>query len=415
MKVFGKIADNDDMTSESKRHIDLVETFGAHNYGPLDVVLSQGQGAWVTDVDGQRYLDMLSAYSALNFGHRHPRLLAAAIRQMERLTMTSRAFYNDQFGPFCEELAHFCGMEMVLAMNSGAEAVETAVKAARRWGYEKKGVPVPEAHIICFEGNFHGRTTTIVSFSSEADSRQGYAPFTPGFSIVPYGDVEAVRAAITPHTVGVLVEPIQGEGGVIIPPPGFMRELRTLCSQQRVLLIADEIQTGLCRTGAYFCCDHEQVKPDMYLLAKSLGGGIIPVSAVISSKEVLGVFTPGSHGSTFGGNPLGCAIAREVLQLIKDERPEERTRELGDYFISELRKMKISPVTEIRGKGLFVGMDIDPAYGPAKKFCKALKKHGILAKDTRKQTVRFAPPLIIERADLEWSLSQIQETLKAEG
>ncbi|MBX7143379.1 MAG: ornithine--oxo-acid transaminase [Oligoflexia bacterium] len=402
------------MGAESKRHIDLVETFGAHNYGPLDVVLSHGEGAWVTDVDGKRYLDMLSAYSALNFGHRHPRLMAAALRQMERLTMTSRAFYNDQFGPFCEELAQFCGMQMVLAMNSGAEAVETAIKAARRWGYEKKGVLQPNAHIICFDGNFHGRTTTIVSFSTEADSREGYAPFTPGFSLVPFGDVGAVAKAITPNTVAVLVEPIQGEGGVIIPPNGFMRELRKLCTENRVLLIADEIQTGLCRTGAYFCCDHEQVKPDIYLLAKSLGGGIIPVSAAISSSDILGVFTPGSHGSTFGGNPLGCAIAREVLQLIKDDKPELRSRELGDYFIAELKRMRSGPVTEVRGKGLFVGMDIDPAYGPAKKLCKALKKHGILAKDTRKQTVRFAPPLIIEKADLDLGLEKIEATLKAE-
>jgi len=395
------------MTS-SREHIELSEAYGAHNYAPLDVVIARSEGAWVYSVEGERYLDLLSAYSALNFGHSNPRFLQTAHQQLDRITLSSRAFYNDQFGPFCRELAEFCGMEMVLAMNSGAEAVETALKAARRWGYDRKGVPADQAEVICFRNNFAGRTISVISFSSSEEQRRGFGPFTPGFRIVPFGDAEALEAAITKNTVAVLLEPIQGEAGVLIPPDGFLKSVRRLCDQNRVLMIADEIQTGLCRTGEVFACNHEGVKPDLYTLGKSLGAGIIPISAVIGSRDVLGVFDPGSHGSTFGGNPLACAIARDVIAYIRTERPHLWARDLGKVFIEALRAMNSPYVAAIRGRGLMIGVDIKPQFGAAKDICKKLKTHHVLAKDTRSQTIRFAPALTISRADLEWGIEQIR-------
>lgn len=398
-------------TLSSRDHIQLTEQFGAHNYAPLDVVVAAGEGCWVTDVEGRRYLDMLSAYSALNFGHRNARIERVAIEQLKTLTLTSRAFYNDQFGLLCRDLASLCGLEMALLMNSGAEAVETAIKAARRWGYENKGVPAERAEIICFNNNFHGRTTTIVGFSTSEESRHHFGPFTPGFRLAPFGDLEAVAQLINEHTVAVLIEPIQGEGGILIPPTGYLRELRELCRERKVLFIADEIQTGLCRTGEVFACTHEQVQPDAYILGKSLGGGVVPISALIGTRELMEVFTPGSHGSTFGGNPFACAIAREVLAIIADEQPHERARELGDWFGEELRSMKSPHVLGVRQRGLMIGVDIAPAYGKAKEVCKELKAQGVLCKDTREQTIRFAPPLTITRDELAWALERIRTVL----
>lgn len=399
---------------DSKALIELTEKYGAHNYAPLEVVISSAQGSWVQDLEGKRYLDMLSGYSALNFGHAHPRLLAVAHAQLEKLTMTSRAFFNDQFGPFCKELAEYCGMEMVLAMNSGAEAVETSLKLARRWGYQEKGVAEDQAEIICFHGNFHGRTTTIISFSTDSDSRASFGPFTPGFKIARYGDIADVQSLVSPKTVAVLFEPIQGEGGVIIPTQGFAKQLSDLCSSQKILLIADEVQTGFGRTGARFCCDHENVEPDLYVLGKSLGGGIVPISAVVGPAALLGLFTPGSHGSTFGGNPFACAIAREVLLILQQERLAQRSAELGVRLLQKLQEISSPLISQVRGKGLFVGMDVVPSYGPAKKLCKALKSAGLLCKDTRKQTVRFAPPLTTEASDLDWAIERIKEIIAKE-
>lgn len=393
---------------DSKQHITLTELHAAHNYSPLEVVVAEAQGAWVKDVEGKRYLDMLSAYSAISFGHRNARINAAAMRQMEKVAVTSRAFFNDQLGPFCNELANLCGMEMVLTMNTGTEAVETALKLARRWGYQKKKVPENQAEIICFDGNFHGRSISIISFSTESDSKDQYGPYTPGFKLAPYGDLAAIEKLVTPNTVGVLVEPIQGEGGVIIPPAGFMSGLSELCKRRNVLLLADEVQTGLCRTGKVFCCEHEQVSPDVYILGKALGGGLLPLSAVVSSRDIMSVFTPGSHGSTFGGNPLACAVGREVVAIINEEKPEDRARVLGNKFLQDLKALKLPMITEIRGRGLFIGLDVDPAFGPGKKFAKLLKEVGILCKDTRRQTIRFAPPLTIDTMDLEWALEQIK-------
>lgn len=395
----------------TKGHLQQNELFCAHNYSPLKVVIARAQGCWVTDVDGVSYLDFHSAYSGLNFGHNNPRFVAVAKDQLDKVTLTSRAFLSDNLGPFCESLAKFCDMEMVLPMNSGAEAVETAVKLARRWGYERKGVAENKAEIICFENNFHGRTVTIISFSDSADSRSNYGPYTTGFKVVPFGDINAVRAAITPNTVGILVEPIQGEAGILFPPDGFLKELRAISSKEDVLLIADEIQTGLCRTGKRFACDYESVKPDVYILAKSLGGGIVPISAVVSSRDILGIFTPGTHGSTFSGNPLACRIAIEVLRFIEDEKPEERSRELGEILVNKLRASKLKKVSDIRGRGLFVGVDIDPAFGPAKKICEELQARKVLCKDTRKQSIRLAPPLTISKSDLDFALEQVVAVL----
>ena len=399
------------LPNRTQEHIHLAETFGAHNYHPLPIVIERGQRVWVWDVEGKKYMDCLSAYSALNQGHCHPRLVAVAKQQVEKLTLTSRAFHNDRMGSFLQELAQLCRMEMVLPMNSGAEAVETAIKAARKWGYTKKGVEADKAEIIVFENNFHGRTTTIVGFSSEPQYRAGFGPFTPGFRIVPYGDLEAVRTAVGPNTVGVLVEPIQGEAGVVVPPEGFLRALRELCTAERVLLIADEIQTGLGRTGRLFCCEYEDVQPDMYIVGKALGGGFYPVSAVVAGQEILGVFQPGDHGSTFGGNPFACALAQEALRIIVEEKLSERAQEMGAYFMSRLREISSPHVREVRGKGLLIGVELKAESGPARPFCEKLMEKGLLCKETHQQVIRFAPPLVIEREEIDWAISRVQEVL----
>ena len=416
---MARVADHDDISvrlphvaSSSDELIELVDRYSAHNYHPLPVVVADAEGAWVTDVDGRRYLDMLAAYSALNFGHRHPDLIAAARDQLDRVTLTSRAFHNDRLGPFCQELAELCGMEMVLPMNTGAEAVETAVKTARRWGYDVKGVPEDRAKIVTCSGNFHGRTITIVSFSSDPQARHGFGPFTPGFVEVPYGDGDALEAALAdPDVVGFLVEPIQGEAGVIVPPEGYLRRARELCDEHRVLLLADEIQAGLGRTGRTFACEHESVVPDLYILGKALGGGIVPVSAVVSRRDVLGVFRPGEHGSTFGGNPLACAVGLEVLRLLRTGEYQRRADELGTALIERLRTDAPSSVTEVRGKGLWIGIELTPAAAPARAVCERLMKLGVLAKDTHETTVRLAPPLCVSAEDLGWATERILTVL----
>jgi len=393
-------------------YIKLEDEFGAHNYHPLPVVLEKAEGVWVWDVDGTRYMDMLSAYSAVNQGHRHPRIVQAAHEQLDQLTLTSRAFRNSQLGPFCQELATLCGMECVLPMNTGAEAVETAIKASRRWGYQHKGIPDGDAEIIVCKDNFHGRTTTIVSFSTEEDYRRGFGPFTPGFRCVPYSDAKALEEAITPNTVAFLVEPIQGEAGVIVPTAGYLREAREICRRNRVLFLADEIQTGLARSGRMFACDHEDVKPDLYILGKALGGGICPISAVVSSREILGVFDPGSHGSTFGGNPLAVAIARMALNVIKEENLVERSASMGQLFRRRMEAhLGKGVVTAVRGRGLLNAIDVDPVAGKARAFTERLKDRGILAKETHHCTIRFAPPLVISTEELEWALERIDSVL----
>lgn len=391
------------------------ETYSAHNYKPLPVVIERGEGCWVWDADGRKYLDMLSAYSALNQGHRHPKIIAALREQAERVTLTSRAFHNDQMGPFLRELCERTGYEQALPMNTGAEAVETAIKAARKWGYQKRGLPDGKAEIVVCENNFHGRTTTIVGFSTEPQYRDGFGPFTPGFRLIPYGDAGALVRAITPNTVAFLVEPIQGEGGVIIPPDGYLRTCAEICRKNRVLLIADEIQTGLGRTGKMFACDWEGVRPDVLVAGKALGGGVYPVSAILADREVMDVFTPGDHGSTFGGNPLASAVGRAALRVLVEERLAERAAELGPWFIAELRKIRSPHVQEVRGKGLLIGVVIRETSGTARPFCEALMERGMLAKETHHQVVRFAPPLVIEKKDLEWALERIAEVLAGEG
>ena len=400
-------------TTNSEYFMDLEARFGAHNYAPLEVVLSRGEDVWVYDVEGNRYLDCLSAYSAVNQGHCHPRIYKTMVEQARRLTLTSRAFYNDQLGLFYRDLVSFSGYEMVLPMNTGAEAVETAIKAARKWGYTIKGVPENQAEIIVCEGNFHGRTTTIISFSSEPQYKEGFGPFTPGFKLIPYGDIDALKAAITPNTVAFLVEPIQGEGGVVVPPEGYLQQVAQVCQEHNVLFMADEIQTGLGRTGARFACDHEGVQPDVMILGKALSGGFYPVSAVLSDKEVLGVFQPGDHGSTFGGNPLGAAIARTALAVLQDEGLIENAARMGDYFMDRLRAINSPYVKEVRGKGLLVGVDLKPEAGGARRFCDALKEEGILAKDTHGTVIRFAPPLTITQETLDWALERIAKVLTA--
>ncbi|HEX9034134.1 MAG TPA: ornithine--oxo-acid transaminase [Streptosporangiaceae bacterium] len=382
----------------------------AHNYHPLPVVIAGAEGAWVTDIAGRRYLDMLAAYSAINFGHRHPRLIAAAQRQLERVTLVSRAFQHDQFGPFCAELAAMAGMEMVLPMNTGAEAVETAIKTARKWGYEVKGVPADEAVIVAFEGNFHGRTTTIISFSTDPDARGSYGPYTPGFKLVPYGDANALAAAMDERVVGVLVEPVQGEAGVVVPPAGFLTRVRELCTQWGALMLADEIQSGLGRTGATFACEHEDVVPDLYILGKALGGGIVPVSAVVSSADVLGVFKPGQHGSTFGGNPLACAIAREVIAMLGTGEYQERSAKLGAHMHDRLNALPASAVREVRGRGLWAGVEFTTLGG--REVSERLMEAGVLAKDTHGTTIRLAPPLSISQDDLDWALDQLETVIR---
>jgi len=383
----------------------LEERWGARNYHPLDLVIREAAGAWVTDVEGRRYLDCLSAYSAVNQGHAHPRLVRALVEQAARVTLTSRAFRNDRLGPFCEALATRCGMEMVLPMNTGAEAVETAIKAARRWGYRVKGIPEGRATIIAFDGNFHGRTTTLVGFSSEPAYRRDFGPFAPGFTLVPYGDLEAVRAAITPDVCAILVEPIQCEAGVRIPPDGFLRGLSALCRANDVLLVADEIQTGLGRAGAWFACEHEGVVPDLYVLGKALSGGCYPVSAVVSRREILGLFEPGSHGSTFGGNPLGCAVALEALGVLEDEGLVERSRTLGAWLLEQLRALRHPAIVEVRGRGLLCAIELSE---PARPYCEALQEAGVLCKETHGTVIRLSPPLVVSREELAWALERLR-------
>jgi len=398
------------MTS-SEKIIEITEEFGAHNYHPLPVVVARAEGIWVEDVEGKRYIDMLASYSAVNHGHRHPRIIAAMIEQAGRVTLTSRAFHNDQLGPFLQELCEYTGTEMALPMNTGAEAVETAIKAARKWGYQIKGVAPLQAEIIVCNGNFHGRTTTVISFSSEEDYKEGFGPFTPGFEMIPYGDAEALEAAITPNTVGFLVEPIQGEGGVIVPPEGYLTRVREICTAHNVLLMADEIQTGFCRTGKRLCCQHEGVAPDMVILGKALGGGVYPVSAVASTREILGVFRPGDHGSTFGGNPLGAAIGREALRIFIDEQLDVHTEELGRYFRAQLREIGSPLVKEVRGKGLLIGVQLHPEAGGARGPCEQLMAHGILCKETHEDVIRFAPPLVITREQIDQALVHVRAVL----
>ena len=394
---------------------ELEDTWSAHNYHPLPVTLVAGEGSWVTADDGTRYLDLLSAYSALNFGHRHPRLVAAAHAQLDRLTLTSRAFHNDQLGPFCAELAALVGMEAVLVMNTGAEAVEAAIKMARRWAYEVRGIRPGAASIITAAGNFHGRTTTIVGFSTDPEAQRGFGPFTPGFVTVPYGSVDAVAAAITETTAAVLVEPVQGEAGVVVPPPGYLAGLRRVCDEHEVLLVFDEIQSGLGRTGRTLACDHEAVRPDVLLLGKALGGGIMPLSAVLSSREVMDVFSPGSHGSTFGGNPLACAIGREVVAMLATGEPQQRAASLGRILADGLASSLTEHVTEIRTVGLWAGIDLPDAAGrdaPARDACEALLRRRVLVKDAHRSTIRVAPPIVIEEVELRWAVEQLASVLR---
>lgn len=401
------------MTMHTKDYITLEDEYNAHNYHPLDVVIERGAGVWVWDVEGKKYLDCLSAYSALNQGHCHPRILQAMQDQAAKLTLTSRAFRNDQLPLFARKLCEMTGYEMMLPMNSGAEAVETALKAARMWGHKGKGIPANEAEIIVCAGNFHGRTVTVISFSSEPLYRDGFGPFTPGFKIIPYGDADALAEAITPHTAAFMVEPIQGEAGVVAPPEGYLKRVRELCDEHNVLLIADEIQTGLGRTGQLFACDWEDVTPDMITIGKALSAGMMPISAVVGTREVLGLFTPGSHGSTFGGNPLASAVASASLRVIQEENLAERSRELGAYFKRELAAINSPYVKEIRGKGLLIGVELKAEAGGARRFCEALRDRGILAKETHHTVIRFAPPLVIEKETLDWALGEIREVLTA--
>jgi ornithine--oxo-acid transaminase len=402
------------MTDTVTDYAGLTGSYSARNYAPLPVVAATAAGAWVTDAAGRRYLDMLAGYSALNFGHRHPRLVAAARRQLDRVTLVSRAFDHDQFGPFCAELADLCGMEMVLPMNTGAEAVETAIKVARKWGYTQRGVPPGQAVIVVFDGNFHGRTTTIISFSSDPDARDDFGPYTPGFVSVPYGDIAALTAAFGEHgqrIVGVLIEPIQGEAGVIVPPAGYLAGVRRLCTEHGALMIADEIQSGLGRVGRTFACEAEGVTPDAYLLGKALGGGIVPVSAMVSSREVLGVLRPGQHGSTFGGNPLACAVAREVIAMLRTGEYQERSASLGTMFHERLAALPASAVSSVRGRGLWAGVSFASLDGRA--VCERLASLGVLAKETHGATIRLAPPLVISPQDLSWGLDRLEEAIGA--
>ncbi len=386
----------------------LTHRYSAPNYLPLPIVIAEAEGVWVWDPEGNRYMDMLSSYSALNQGHRHPKIIQAVKNQLDRVTLTSRAFHNDQMGPFCQKVAELTGKEKVLIMNTGAEAVETAIKGARRWAYDIKGVPDNQAEIIVCEGNFHGRTTTVISFSSTPEYNRGFGPLTPGFKIIPYGDIQALRAAITPNTAGFLVEPIQGEAGVVVPPEGYMRQAAKICRENNVLLLADEIQTGFGRTGKLFCCDWDEVEPDVYIMGKGMGGGVIPVSAVAASSEFMDLFNPGSHGSTFGGNPLACACAIAAIDVIKEEKLVERSLELGKYLMAELKKIQNPLILEIRGKGLFIGVVLS---AKARPYCESLKVEGILCKETHENVIRFAPPLVISKKEINWALERIRRVL----
>ncbi|SEM89033.1 ornithine--oxo-acid transaminase [Paenibacillus sp. OV219] len=394
------------METTTSRIIEQTERFGAHNYHPLPIVISKAEGVWVEDPEGNKFMDMLSAYSALNHGHRHPRIIAALKEQADKVTLTSRAFHNDQLGLFYEKLTALTGKRMILPMNTGAEAVETALKAVRRWAYSVKQVPENQAEIIVCDGNFHGRTITITSFSSSDEYKQGFGPFTPGFKIIPYGDIEALKAAITPNTAAFLVEPIQGEAGIVMPPEGFLGKASELCKANNVLLVADEIQTGFGRTGRMFASDWESIVPDMYIMGKALGGGVFPISAVAANEDILGVFSPGSHGSTFGGNPLGCAVAIAALDVLQDEELVKRSNELGNYFIEKLRQINSPAIKEVRGRGLFIGVEL---HGEARPYCEKLKELGILCKETHETTIRFAPPLTISKEQLDWAILRIKQ------
>lgn len=396
------------MQQSTQQIIEQTEQFGAKNYLPLPIVISKAQGIWVEDPEGKRYLDMLSAYSAVNQGHCHPKIVQALKDQAERVTLTSRAFYNDQLAPWYEKICKLSKKSMALPMNTGAEAVETAIKTARRWAYDVKGVAKDRAEIIACVGNFHGRTMAAVSLSSDADYQRGFGPLLPGIKLVPYGDLDALKNAITPNTAAFLVEPIQGEAGILIPPTGFLKSAYALCKQHNVLFIADEIQAGLGRTGKLFACEWEGFEPDMYILGKALGGGVFPISCVLADKAILGVFNPGSHGSTFGGNPLACAVSIAALDVLVEENLAERSRELGGYFLAELKKIQHPKIKEVRGRGLFIGLELTEAARP---YCEALKEKGLLCKETHDTVIRFAPPLVIEKADLDWALERIREVL----
>ena len=398
-------------TMNSQEYIDIEQQYGAHNYNPLDVVITRGEGVWVYDVDDNRYLDCLSAYSALNQGHVHPEILKALIEQAKKVTLTSRAFRNDQLPLLYKELAELTGYKMSLPMNSGAEAVETSVKLARKWATEIKGIPSNQAEIITCKGNFHGRTITIITFSSEPLYRENFGPFTPGFVTVPYGDPHAIEEKINPNTAAVLIEPIQGEAGVIIPPRGYMRALQDICKKNNILLIADEIQTGLGRTGRLFAVDHESVRPDIVIIGKALSGGFYPVSAILADRELLGLFQPGEHGSTFGGNPLGAAVARAALRVLTDENLIENAARLGEYFEEHLAEIPSPHIKEVRGKGLLIGVELKVEAGGARRFCEALKNKGILAKETHEHVIRFAPPLVITQSEIDWAVPRIREVL----
>ncbi len=391
--------------------IRLEETYGAHNYQPLDVVLTSGRGVWVRDVDGKTYLDCLSSYSAVNQGHCHPKIMSTLIEQAQKLTLTSRAFRNDQLGPFYEEICDLTHSHKVLPMNSGAEAVESVIKAVRKWGYQVKGVPQNQAEIIVCENNFHGRTITIVGFSTEESYREGFGPFTPGFKIIPFSDAKALEGAITPFTVGFLVEPIQGEAGVIVPPAGYLKQAKAICRKNNVVFILDEIQTGLGRTGKLLAEEHDHIEADLTIIGKALSGGFYPISAVLSNVEVLGVLRPGEHGSTFGGNPLACAVARTALKVLVEEGMIENSAIMGDYFISQLKKIKSPYIKEVRGKGLMIGVELLPEAGGARRFCEKLMKKGLLCKETHVSTVRFAPPLVIKKNEIDWALERIEPVL----
>jgi ornithine--oxo-acid transaminase len=395
-----------------QQYIQLEETFGAHNYKPLDVVLARGQGLWVWDVEGNKYMDCLSAYSAVNQGHCHPKIMQTMIEQARKLTLTSRAFRNDQLGPFYKELCELTRSHKVLPMNSGAEAVETVIKAIRKWGYNVKGVPHDRAEIIVCENNFHGRTIAIIGFSTEAQYRDGFGPFPAGFNIVPFGDAAALESAITPRTVGVLLEPIQGEAGVIIPPSGYLKDVKAICEKNDIVLILDEIQTGLGRTGKLLAEEHEDIEADVTVIGKALSGGFYPISAVLSNKEVLGVFMPGDHGSTFGGNPLACAVARTALKVLIEENMIDNARKMGDYFLSQLKEIDSPFIKEVRGRGLLIGVELLPEAGGARSFCERLKTKGLLCKETHENVIRFAPPLVITEAQIDWAMERIEPVLK---
>lgn len=394
-----------------QHEIEVVEKYAAHNYHPLPVVIARAEGVWVEDMEGRRFMDMLAAYSAVNFGHCHPELIEAARQQLDKVTLTSRAFHNDQLGSMCKELASLAKMEVVLPMNTGAEGVETAIKTARKWGYKKKGIPTDKAKIICCSENFHGRTTTIISFSTDPQCRDGFGPFTPGFEVIKYGDIEALKRAIDDNTAAFLVEPIQGEAGIIVPPEGYLREVRKVCTERNILFIADEIQSGLGRCGTTFCIEHEGVQPDLFILGKALGGGIMPISAVVSRWDIMDVFHPGDHGSTFGGNPLACAVATKVIEILKSNRYQDNAKRMGEYLFQKMRAMGSTKIKDIRGRGLWMGIELHTSAGKARPYCEQLMKEGLLCKDTHEQTIRLAPPLCITKDEIDWALERLKKVL----